>query len=154
MKKSWIGPLCACVATTAPTPAQTTPNLPRVEVVEPASLPGIGVACDRMPYTVESLGRDAINNENAVSLPELIGLRLPSVNLNEIEGNPFQPPRPDEEPTRDSERLRQCAAGRRLPACRPGLLPQRAHRERHPLERGAIARRKTRATRACVWATN
>jgi iron complex outermembrane recepter protein len=40
---------------------------------------------------VEQLGPGAINSENAVSLPELMGQRLPSVNVNEIQGNPFQP---------------------------------------------------------------
>ena len=57
----------------------------------PALLPGIGVPRNRLPYTVEQLGPGAINSENAVSLPELMGQRLPSVNVNEIQGNPFQP---------------------------------------------------------------
>ncbi len=91
MNKSQIGLLCACVAAPALPQAQTTANLPRVEVVEPAPLPGIGVVRDRLPYTVERLGSEAITVENAVSLPELMGLRLPSVNVNEIQGNPFQP---------------------------------------------------------------
>jgi len=60
-------------------------------VVEPAPLPGIGVARDRLPYTVERLDGKAINNENAGSLSELMGMRLPSVNVNEIQGNPSQP---------------------------------------------------------------
>ncbi len=90
-----VGLLWFCAA--APALAQTPPpqapaTLPRVDVVvQPGLLPGLGVARDRLPYNVEQLGRDAINNENAVSLPELMGLRLPSVNVNEIQGNPFQP---------------------------------------------------------------
>ncbi len=82
-----------CTGATLPllAQAQDVPSPPRVDVVAPALLPGLGVARDRLPYTVERLGSDAINNENAVSLPELMGLRLPSVNVNEIQGNPFQP---------------------------------------------------------------
>jgi iron complex outermembrane recepter protein len=85
--------LLQCAAATLPVlaPAQDVSSPPRVDVVAPALLPGVGVARDRLPYTVERLGREAINNENAVSLPELMGLRLPSVNVNEIQGNPFQP---------------------------------------------------------------
>ena len=82
------GLLCACAA--APALAQVATTLPGVEVVGPAPLPGIGVARDRLPYTVERLGAEAIRSENAVSLPELMGLRLPSVNVNEVQGNPFQ----------------------------------------------------------------
>jgi outer membrane receptor protein involved in Fe transport len=83
--------LCACATLPAPSRAQPGDSPPRVEVTEQrALLPGLGVARDRLPYTVEQLGRDAINNENAVSLPDLMGQRLPSVNVNEIQGNPFQ----------------------------------------------------------------
>ena len=60
-------------------------------MVEPAPLPGIGVARYPLPYTVERLDGKAINNENAGSLSELMGMRLPSVNVNEIQGNPSQP---------------------------------------------------------------
>ncbi len=97
----WLGLLCACSTVPALTPAQTavppgsptqtTANPPRVDVVAPALLPGIGVPRNRLPYTVEQIGEGAINSENALSLPELMGQRLPSVNVNEIQGNPFQP---------------------------------------------------------------
>ena len=85
-----VGLLLVCSAAPGLAFAQATPSLPRVEVVAPAPLPGIGVARDRLPYTVERIGGEAINGENAVSLPELMGLRLPSVNVNEVQGNPFQ----------------------------------------------------------------
>ena len=75
----------------APAPAASAASPPRVEVVAPALLPGIGISRNRLPFTVEQLSSDVINNENAVSLPELMGQRLPSVNVNEIQGNPFQP---------------------------------------------------------------
>jgi hypothetical protein len=38
-----------------------------------------------------SVGRDAISNENTVSLSEWMGFRLSPVNVNEIQGDPFQP---------------------------------------------------------------
>ncbi len=96
LRPARVGLLLACAAAHVPaqTPAEpaATANLPRVDVVaQPAPLPGIGVPRDRLPYTVERLGSEAINNENAVSLPELMGQRLQSVNVNEIQGNPFQP---------------------------------------------------------------
>ena len=77
----------------APAPAAAAPaaNPPRVDIVAPTLLPGLGIPRNRLPYTVEQLGADAINSENAVNLPELMGQRLPSVNVNEIQGNPFQP---------------------------------------------------------------
>jgi iron complex outermembrane receptor protein len=71
--------------------APSAASPPRVDIVAPALLPGIGVPRNRLPYNVEQLGPSAINSENAVSLPELMGQRLPSVNVNEIQGNPFQP---------------------------------------------------------------
>lgn len=71
--------------------AQENSEPDRIEIVAPALLPGIGVARDRLPYTVEQIPDSAINSENAVDLPELMGLRLPSVNVNDTQGNPFQP---------------------------------------------------------------
>ena len=106
-RTKWLGLLCAGAAfpavtqaqvtaqaaapAAAPASAPTTANPPRVDVVAPALLPGIGVRRNQLPYTVEQLGPGAINSENAVSLPELMGQRLPSVNVNEIQGNPYQP---------------------------------------------------------------
>ena len=81
MRTRLKGLMCACLSGPALALAQATATLPRVEVVEPALLPGIGVARDRLPFTVERIGGEAINSENAVSLPELMGQRLPSVNV-------------------------------------------------------------------------
>jgi iron complex outermembrane receptor protein len=82
---------CAGATLPALALAQEGTSLQRVDVVSPALLPGLGVSRERLPYNVERLGPEEINSENAVSLPELMGLRLPSVNVNEIQGNPFQP---------------------------------------------------------------
>ena len=88
------GWMCACIAAhgLAQAEGDATATLPQVEVVAPTVLPGLGIARDRLPYTVERIDGKAITGENAVSLPELMGQRLPSVNLNEIQGNPFHVP--------------------------------------------------------------
>ena len=90
MKAGQTGLLCACLTAQGAAMAQATTTLPSVEVVSPTALPGLGIARDRLPYTVERIDGRQITGENAVSLPELMGQRLQSVNLNEIQGNPFQ----------------------------------------------------------------
>jgi len=66
-------------------------QLPAVEIVMPAPVPGLGVPASELPYVVDSLSGRAMRSENSANLPDLMGLRLRSVSINETQGNPFQP---------------------------------------------------------------
>ena len=63
---------------------------PTVEVIATTPLPGLGVPIDQVPSNVQALTDDAIENRQAVNVTDLITRTLPSVNVNEITGNPFQ----------------------------------------------------------------
>ena len=63
---------------------------PTVEVIATTPLPGLGVSIDQVPSNVQALTDDAIENRQAVNMTDLITRTLPSVNVNEITGNPFQ----------------------------------------------------------------
>ncbi len=63
---------------------------PTVEVIATTPLPGLGVSIDQVPSNVQALTDEAIENRQAVNMTDLITRTLPSVNVNEITGNPFQ----------------------------------------------------------------
>ena len=74
--------------------AQTTvvaeSRLPPVEVIGTSPLPGQGIARDLLPYTTHVLRRDSIDQVNPDTLADFMGRRLPGVQLNEVQGSPFQ----------------------------------------------------------------
>jgi outer membrane receptor protein involved in Fe transport len=81
--------LCACAGTAgAQQPAAT---LPTVEVVAPTPVPGLEVPRDRLPANVQILRSRELHDAEPLNVPDVMRLRLPSVNLNEIQGNPYQP---------------------------------------------------------------
>ena len=57
----------------------------------PAPVPGLGVPAAELPYVVDTLGGASMRSENATNLPDLMGLRLRGVSINDTQGNPFQP---------------------------------------------------------------
>jgi len=63
---------------------------PTVEVIATTPLPGLGVPIDQVPSNVQALTDDAIENRQAINMTDLITRTLPSVNVNEITGNPYQ----------------------------------------------------------------
>lgn len=73
----------------SPTPAQD--SAAEVSVTAVAPVPGAGIESDRLPYSVFTSRASDIESAQAASLPELLTGRLPSVQMIETQGNPFQP---------------------------------------------------------------
>ncbi len=63
---------------------------PAVEIVGTSPVPGLDRPKDEIPSNVQSIRRDALRDTGAAGLPELLGSQLMSVNVNEIQGNPYQ----------------------------------------------------------------
>jgi len=61
-----------------------------VRIVGTAPLPGVERPLEQIPSNVRHLGGQALDDVQDVALPDALGARLPGVNLNEMQGNPFQ----------------------------------------------------------------
>lgn len=73
-------PLLAVAQTAAPT----------VEVIGTAPLAGLGVERDWLPYTSLSVQRAALERAQAVNLADHLARQLPGVQINDIQGSPYQ----------------------------------------------------------------
>lgn len=92
--------LLACLAAGAlPAQAQTTPAAPApapaaatqtIEVVGTSPLPGQGVARDDLPYNTTVVRRGQLDEAQAANLSDHLARRLPGVQVNDIQGSPFQ----------------------------------------------------------------
>ncbi len=69
---------------------RATLNLPAVDVVSTTPLPGTTQPKDQVPANVQSVSPQALSAKTDVSLPDLLNRNLGSVNINDIQGNPFQ----------------------------------------------------------------
>ncbi len=80
-------------AQTAP-PAATSQAgesaLPKVEVVGATPLPGVGIPKDQIPSNVQTLGDRRLKQAQSLNLPDAMSTLMPSANVNEIQGNPYQ----------------------------------------------------------------
>lgn len=61
-----------------------------IEIVGTTPLAGVGVPRLQIPANVQSINEEQLEEQESVSLAEAINRRLPSVNLNETQGNPYQ----------------------------------------------------------------
>jgi outer membrane receptor protein involved in Fe transport len=68
--------------------AEVSTVAPRVDVVGATPVPGLDQPRDEIPAPVQSLDGNALRS--GTSLPDLLGGRVNGVNVNEIQGNPFQ----------------------------------------------------------------
>jgi iron complex outermembrane receptor protein len=75
--------------TAAETPPATT--LPPVEVVATSPLPGLGIDRDKVPSNAQSLPAPEITTQGPTSFTTQLNQRVGSVNIEENQGNPFQP---------------------------------------------------------------
>ena len=84
--------LALFIASLGPAPifAAETVELAPVEVVGTTPLPGFGVPKDQIPANVQTLSGQRLRDAGGQSLAENLQRRLPSVNVNEIQGNPYQ----------------------------------------------------------------
>src|SRR5260221_7291957 len=64
---------------------------PAVEVIGVTPLPGLGVPAAQVPANVQAVTGAEIMRQHPLSLPEIMSQRLSGVNVNENQGNPFQP---------------------------------------------------------------
>lgn len=69
----------------------TAVELPRVEVVSPSPLPGLGIPKDQVPANVQTATGADIERRHALDLASFLNRSLGSVSVNEMQGNPFQP---------------------------------------------------------------
>src|SRR5215471_20124176 len=80
-----------------PAPGGTIPEtppvtiLPPVEVIAPSPLPGLGIDRDKVPSNAQSLPAPQITTEGPTSFTTQLNQRVGSVNIEENQGNPFQP---------------------------------------------------------------
>ncbi|WP_018413457.1 TonB-dependent receptor [Methyloversatilis thermotolerans] len=64
--------------------------LPTVEVIGATPIPGFDRPKDEVAANVQSVSKQALKDTGSGGLPELFGSQLQSVNVNEIQGNPYQ----------------------------------------------------------------
>jgi iron complex outermembrane receptor protein len=77
-------------ATFAQNPAEQL-ETPSIEVIGVTPLPGFGVPRGQVPANVQAVTGAEIVRQHPLNLPEFMSQRLPGVNVNENQGNPFQP---------------------------------------------------------------
>ncbi len=85
----------ALAAQGLPAAAQDAPAAPRieapaVEVIASQPLPGLMVPREHLPANAQSATAEDLRAVQALNLPDFMAARLPSVNVNEIQGNPYQ----------------------------------------------------------------
>ena len=68
--------------------AQTVPQT--VEIIGTTPVPGAGVPRDQVPANVQSLSDRRLRQSQSLNLPDAMNSLLPSINVNEIQGNPYQ----------------------------------------------------------------
>ena len=65
-------------------------DAPRVEVVGLSPVKGLEQPRDEVPGHVQSIDARALKESKRQPLPELLGNRISGININEIQGNPYQ----------------------------------------------------------------
>ena len=69
---------------------EATVQLPTVEVIGTTPLSSLGVAREQVPANVQSARARQIKEKESQNLPEFLSRQLPSVTVNENQGNPYQ----------------------------------------------------------------
>jgi iron complex outermembrane recepter protein len=62
-----------------------------IEVIGATPVAGVGVPKSQIPSNVQTVSSEALAAREAQNLPEFMARQLPSVNVNEVGGNPYQP---------------------------------------------------------------
>ena len=91
----WVGlPLMGCstwvTAQTVPAPADNAAQLDRVEIIGVSPLPGQGIDRNLLPYSTQLIRRGRIDEAQAANLNDFLNRRVPGVQINDIQGSPFQ----------------------------------------------------------------
>ncbi len=69
---------------------QATTALPRVDVINVTPVPGLGVPKDQIPGNVQSASDQKLRDAQSLNLPDFLATQMPSITINEIQGNPYQ----------------------------------------------------------------
>jgi outer membrane receptor protein involved in Fe transport len=94
LKQTLITACLVCSIPAGPALAQNPAEqleTPSVRVIGVTPLPGFGIPPEQIPANVQAVTGAEISRQQSINLPEFMAQRLPGVNINEIQGNPFQP---------------------------------------------------------------
>ncbi len=70
--------------------AKADKQLKEVEVVGTSPLPGLGIEEDKLPYDVQTVNAEQLHDSQTMNLTEFMSRNLSGVNINDIQGSPFQ----------------------------------------------------------------
>ena len=62
-----------------------------IEIIGSTPVRGVGIPKSQIPSNVQSVSSSAMEATESQNLPEFMSRQLPSVTVNEIQGNPYQP---------------------------------------------------------------
>ena len=80
----------AVAAAFGPAVAEPLIQTATIEIVGTTPLAGVGVPRLHLPANVQSISSQQMEEQESLNLPEFMARQLPSVNINEVQGNPFQ----------------------------------------------------------------
>ena len=69
---------------------EATNSLKEVQVVNTSPLPGMGIEKSKLPYDVQTFNSATMRQGNSLNLSEYITENLNGVNVNDIQGSPYQ----------------------------------------------------------------
>jgi iron complex outermembrane recepter protein len=72
------------------TAAEQVFEMPTIEIIGTTPLAGIGVPRQQMPANVQSISGQQLEDQESLNLPAFMARQLPSVTVNEVQGNPYQ----------------------------------------------------------------
>jgi len=85
-----IAGVLSALATGAAAQQGTLITAPAVDVVAPTPVPGIGVPRDHLPANAQVIGGREFEQAPTANVPQQLELWMPSGNVNDIQGNPYQ----------------------------------------------------------------
>ncbi len=68
----------------------TDKKLQAVEVVGTSPLPGLGIEKNKLPYDVQTVDEETVYRSKSLNLTEFMANNLTGVNVNDVQGSPFQ----------------------------------------------------------------
>lgn len=89
-RSSWITLTWLSAAMAGPAFAQQDASIPKVEIIGTVPLPGIGIDRKLLPYQVQTASERERRQSGAGNLAEYMAQKLTGVNVNEVQGSPFQ----------------------------------------------------------------
>ena len=87
----WILATIFCVSSAIAEDRPTKLEVPTVEIVGTTPVPGLGTEIDQIPANVQVVTDKNIEKIQAMNLPDLLKRAMPSVSVNEMANNPYQP---------------------------------------------------------------